>query len=243
MFDFSSLIGPGIDLISNLFGGGNGGQQKQGYEDMMRMIQQGMQQRKDYTNQANNLILPWQQAGQNQLPGYQQNFQRLMDPNFMKQIMGEYQESPFAKMQMEKGKTAMNNAASASGMLGSTDFGKSQADYARDITSQDQQQYLQNRLGMYNQGLGHQQGLVGQGMNAGMKIGGNLMNLGDALAGDYTNMGNAGLGARAGQGMQNQDIMRAGANMGRSIFDYLGGQGGGGDNRQLPFPNALRRFG
>ncbi len=232
-----------MDLISNLFGGGRGGQQQKGYQDMMRMIQQGMQERRGATEGANNIMAPWQRAGENQLPSYQENFRQLMDPRFIQQIMGEWKESPFAKMQKEKGETALNNAASASGMLGSTDFGKSQADYARDITSQDQQQYLQNRLGMYNQGLGHQQGMVGQGMNAGMQMGGNLMNLGNALAGDYMNMGNAGLGARAGQGMQNQDMMRAGANMGRSIFDYLGGQGGGGGNRQLPFPNALRRFG
>jgi hypothetical protein len=242
----AQFIPQGVDLLSQLFGGGQGKDMSRGYEDMRRMIEQGMGARRDYTDRANTMLDPWQRTGAGEMRGYNENYKRLMDPNFIKQIQSEWAMSPSAKMQLEKGTGAINNAASASGMLGSTDFGRDQADYARNITSADQQQHLQNRMNAYMGGLGHQGSTVGMGLNAGGQMSNNYMNLGNALAGDYGQMGQAMQGQRYGEGMQRDDMARSIGGMGKSIFDYLGGGGDSANDTpgraRLPTPQ-FRRYG
>jgi hypothetical protein len=162
--------------LGGLFGGQSAGR---GHDEMARQIQQAMEEQRRLTGQANDLIRPWYDAGRGNLGEYQQNYKNLMNPEFIEKLSGRYQMSPHAQFQMKQGQDAITNAASASGNLNSGQFGRNMGNYAQDITSRDQNQWLDRMLGQYNQGLGHQQGMVNTGGQYGSQMGQNLIGMGD----------------------------------------------------------------
>jgi hypothetical protein len=113
--------------------------------------------------------------------------------------MGKYSESPWAKYQQEQALRASGNMGSASGMGGSTPMAQFNQENARNISSQDMNQWLQNVLGIntqYGAGLGHQ---IGIGQGAANQLTG--------LYGDMgRNMAEAAYGARAGRNQDRNSI-------------------------------------
>jgi len=172
-----------LSLGTSLFGGlgslFGGNKESKNYEEMARQIQAAMEEQRKLTGQANNLISPWHQAGQNEIGGYQQNYKKLMDPEFINKLMGDYKTSNWANQQLKSGNQAITNAASASGSLNSGQFGKDMANYSTDIMSRDQNQYIDRILQQYGIGVGHQGDMVGNGMRAGGLMGQNLIGMGD----------------------------------------------------------------
>lgn len=91
---------------------------------------------------------PYTQAGSGAIGQYQDRINQMQDPvAYNNSIMNQYQQSPWAKFQIEQGIRSANNAASASGMQGSGAEQKALADYAQGISSRDQQQFFQNAMG------------------------------------------------------------------------------------------------
>lgn len=113
-----------------------------------------------------NKYLPWAQAYQNPffqagagaLPQFQEWLGGMKDPSqFINNMMGQYQESPWAKYQQQQAIRAGQNAGSASGLTGSTPLAQFMEQTAQGISSQDMQNWLQNVLGtnlQYGAGLG-----------------------------------------------------------------------------------------
>lgn len=125
------------------------------------------------------------------------NFQNWLKPQqdstqFINNLMGQYQQSPWAKFQQQQGQNAANNAASASGLVGSTPYMQASQDYAHNISSQDQNQWLQNVLGVNKQYGEGQNNLMQGGQHAGDMISQLQQLLGQ-------NMGESAYGQQAGK--------------------------------------------
>ena len=157
--------------LSSILGGLFGGDQHKDFKKMFKQAQ-GYQQ-------------PFYDAGRNALNPYQDSLDKMSNPEeFLKSIMGGYNESPFAKFQKDQGVRSATNQASASGLSGSTPLAHEISDYSQDVSSKDMQQYLNNILGIgkdYRSGLGD---LISGGQNSANSLS-NLFtqNYGNSLGG------------------------------------------------------------
>lgn len=153
-----------------------------------------------YAGQAVGSQQPFYGAGQSAIPQYQQWLQQQSDPSgFINHLMGQYQESPYAKYLQQQGMRAGTNAASASGMTGSTPFAQQMQQNSAGIASGDMQNWLNNALGVntqYGQGLNNE---VGWGQHS-------ADNMSNTYNQEAQNMGQAAYGSQAGH---NQDFNNA----------------------------------
>lgn len=79
---------------------------------------------------------------------------REKDPSaFVNKLMGDYQESPWAKNLQTNARRAAINAGSASGLTGSTPLMNQISQNASNISSEDQQNWLKNVLGVNSEYL------------------------------------------------------------------------------------------
>lgn len=154
-----------------------------------------------YMGKAENVQNPFLQAGQGALPQYQQFLQSMQNPSdFINHLMGQYQQSPFAQYEQNQAIRGGQNAASASGLIGSTPFAQQLQQNASNISSQDMQNWLQNVLGIntqYGQGLS---GLIGGGQQAANSLSG-------LYSGQAEGAGNLAYGQRAGQNQNTGNII------------------------------------
>lgn len=106
---------------------------------------------------------PYMHAGGTAIAQYLKSIQGMQDPTgYMAHIMGQYSQSPSAKLQTTQAIGAANQAAAQSGMLGAGSTQSAIARQAQGISQADQQRYLTNALGIQGQylgGLGHISGL------------------------------------------------------------------------------------
>lgn len=203
-----------FDSLTDFFSGGK----ESGYGDMLGYLGQGTDQMKDYTNQANQLLSPYRDAGMGQLGGLQQAIQQMMNPaDFNKWIMSSYQQSPQAQNAIKVGTQNSLNAANASGMLGSSDMMREIDQNAQQTAANDMQRYFQNQMGIYNQGLGQSNRLFDTGFNATGQMSGNLTGLGRAIADMYGQMGKA----KMGQDMAGSEGLSNLINAGIGIAGFL----------------------
>lgn len=183
--------------LGGLFGGMFGNSDKP-YDKAMEQYQQ-------WANKAQGTQQPFLDAGTGAIGDYQKWLQGQQDPSkFINDQMGNYQESPWAKNLQQQSMNAGQNAASASGLMGSTPLMQQLQQNAGSISSQDQNQWLQNVLGINTQ--------YGQGQN-------NLMQGGQNAANSLTNMYNQ-MGNNMGQAAYGKE---AGKNQDRNnMFGGLG---------------------
>jgi hypothetical protein len=124
-----------------------------------------------YLPQAQSYLNPFAQAGQSAIPQFQQWLQSMQDPSgFINNLMGKYQESPYAKFEQQQGIRAAQNLGSASGLTGSTPLTQFAQQNAQNISSQDMQNWLSRVLGINTQYGQGEFGLMGQGLQAGNSL-------------------------------------------------------------------------
>jgi len=187
--------GPGNGLL-NFMGGGIGGMLSGLFGNSGKPYDDAMDQYQKYGQQATDAQQPYAQAGQGAIGDYQKWLQSQQDPSgFMNNLMGQYQESPFAKYQQQQGMRAGQNMGSASGLSGSSAMQQQMQQNSQNISSQDMQNWLGNALGINTQYGQGQQSLMQGGQNAANQMSNIYSNMGQ-------NMGDAAYGKRAGQ---NQD--------------------------------------
>jgi hypothetical protein len=120
-----------------------------------------------WVNKAQGAQQPYQDAGTGAIGKYQDWLNKQQDPSgFINDLMGQYSESPYAKYQQQQSLKAGQNAASASGLTGSTPLFQQLQQNSQDISSKDQNQWLQHVLGInteYGQG---QENLINGGQNS-----------------------------------------------------------------------------
>lgn len=172
-FNPQQFMGGAGSMFGGLFG--NSGDPYKKYNEWMQQAQQAQQ--------------PYLDAGTGAIGNYQQWLQGQQDPSkFINDQMGNYQESPWAKNMQQQSMNAGQNAASASGLMGSTPMMQSLQQNAGNIASQDQQAWLQNVLGINSQYGQGQQNLMNGGQNAA-----------NSLAGIYNQLGEGAYGQQAGK--------------------------------------------
>jgi len=137
-------IGQGIGSI--MFGGGGG-------------HIPNMEQSNNYLNQIqpgiDRYLQPYIGAGQNAMGTLQGQYNNLMnDPGAMMNKFGAgYQQSPGYQYNVNQATNASNNAAAAGGFIGSPQQQEYMAKQIGGLASQDYNQYLNNAMGLYGQGL------------------------------------------------------------------------------------------
>ena len=146
--------------LGSIFGGLFGG-------DAGAPFSAAEQQYSQFANQANQGQQPFWQAGTNALPQYQNWLNSQKDPSgYINSLMGNYQQSPYASYLQQQAMRAGTNAASASGLTGSTPFAQQMQQTAAGISSGDLNNWLSRVLGIntqYGNALGNQ---IGWGANA-----------------------------------------------------------------------------
>lgn len=162
--------GRGLSGLSMLASGLYGTTQP--YDAAREQLGAGWQQAQQYQT-------PYWQAGVNALPGINNWLSNMQNPSgYINDLMGQYQQSPWAKFQTQQGTRAANNSASANGLIGSTPLAQANADYAQQISSQDMQSWLGNVLGINN--------MYGQGQFNLANMGQNSANSLTKYLGDYS---------------------------------------------------------
>lgn len=120
-----------------------------------------------YLPQAQGYQNPFYQAGVGAIPQFQQWLGGMQDPSqFINKMMGQYQESPWAKYEQDQAVRAGQNMGSGTGLTGSSALAQAMQQNAANISSQDMQNWLERVLGVntqYGAGLG---GMIGQGQGA-----------------------------------------------------------------------------
>ncbi len=210
-----SNLGGLASILGGLFGNSSGP-----YQDAMKQYQK-------YFQGAQNFQNPFFNAGQQGMGKYQDWLKGQEDPGaFINKLMGGYKESPMAHNLQNQSMLAGQNAASANGTLGSTPMMQQAQQNAGNISSMDQNSWLQNALGINTQYGQGQKNMMDSGQHAGDMLSNLFSQQGER-------MGEAAYGKRAGQ---NQDFM--------SILSGLfggggGGGGGGGDFLKMLLPMLM----
>lgn len=161
----SGFQNPLTTLLAGIFGN-SGKPYENAFKDYNQYAQQGMQYQ-----------MPFYNAGVNALGPLQGMLGKMSDPSgFVNNLMGNYQESPWAKFATGQAQQGANNSASASGLVGSTPFMQASADYSKGIASQDMNTWLSHALGVNQEALGGYQNLVGTGQNSANQLS-NIMSM------------------------------------------------------------------
>jgi len=194
----ASGFGGGFGSNLGTFLGGLFGDSGGPYEDAMKEYEKYMGKSREAQN-------PFYNAGTGAIPQFQDWLGKMKDPSaFINNLMGGYQESPFAKFQQQQGIRAGTNAASMGGLpngmggagAGSTPFAQQLQQNAQNISSGDMNSWLQNVLGINNQYGGGLSSLMQGGQSAANQISGMYNGYGPM-------MGNDAYGRKEGQ---NQDF-------------------------------------
>ncbi len=154
-----SAISAGKGALGGIFSGlfGDAGEPYEAAKDVLG----------DFYNKGEKYQNPFYQGGVSALPQFKEWLGGMKNPSdFINNLMGKYQESPWAKFQQQQSIRSGQNMGSASGLTGSTPLAQFMQQNARDISSQDMQNWLSKVLGInteYGAGLG---GQVGMGQNA-----------------------------------------------------------------------------
>lgn len=131
----------------------------------------------DYMNQMPGQISkyldPYINAGQQALPGLQDQYNQLMnDPGGrLNQIGASYHQSPGFQFSLQQALQGSGHAAAAGGMAGSPQHEQQNMGLATNLANQDYNQYLQNAMGMYGQGLAGSQSIYNTGAQTGIAAG------------------------------------------------------------------------
>lgn len=177
--------------------------------------ERGNEEYQKYMGQAIDAQNPFIEFGKKAMPGYEKWLGGMEDPSgFINNLTNKYQQSPWAKYQQEQSLKAGQNAASASGLMGSTPFLKASQQNAADISSHDMESWLSKVLGInsqYGQGLNNQIGIGQTGAT-------NVSNL---LNDRAENSAGLAYGQQKGRGADVADQLG-------SVLSMFGGGGGWG---------------
>jgi hypothetical protein len=184
-FDIGDSFHNAIPGIAGLFGGlfGDSGSPYEAASD----------QYERWEKKAEDAQNPFYNAGVQGMGNYQNWLTGMKDPSkFINNLQSQYQASPYSQYLQKQSMLAGQNAASASGLMGSTPLMQQLQQNSSNIASGDMNQWLQNVLGINNQYGQGQQNLMTGGQNAA-----------NALTNLYSNMGQqmgqAAYGREAGQ--------------------------------------------
>ena len=164
-----------------------------------------------YQHKTEDTQNPFYNSGKSAMPEYEKWLQGQKDPSkFVNNLMSGYSESPWAKNEQNAAMRANTNAASASGLSGSTPMQLQGQQNATQISSQDQQQWLQNVLGINTQYGQGRQNQINTGQHAADELTNTYNNYGDLY-------GQAQYGQKAGENADFANLIGGAAQVGAGI--------------------------
>jgi len=133
--------------------------------------------------EARNAQNPFYNAGVQGMGDFQNWLSTMKDPSaFINHLMTGYQSSPWEQIQQQQARRAGINAASASGLVGSTPYLQQAQQNAHNISQEDMQNWLKNVLGINEEYGKGQYGLYQGGQHAADQITGLENNAGENYA-------------------------------------------------------------
>lgn len=200
-----------LSPASNLFKGG-----KNPHEEALPYLNAIPQ----FGREAYNPFIQQGQYAQNQLtPHYEQFTHNPVD--YLNQVLGQYEPSTGYQHRYQQAMKGANAAAASGGFAGNDQDQIARAKLVNSLMGEDQQQFLQNVLGIQGAGIQGLEGQVGRGFQA---AGG----LADYLGGSYGQLAGSASQGRAQKNASHQALMNALIQAGAGAAGaYAGGMGGG----------------
>lgn len=182
-----------FNFVTDLLSGGGYGAAK----DVRKGLEKAGTTESDFLNYLKQQFGPYMQAGQQALGEYYPAIEEMRNPQeFYAQMMEGYEQSPAAQMAIEEGTRAATQGAAASGGLGGGQLLKDLQGYGQKLSAADQQQWLNNMMGIRSGYTGGLQNL----MTGGQQALSTFAPTGTALTGDLASiLGQTGIA----QGQQN----------------------------------------
>lgn len=153
------------------------------FNDSGAPYQAGMDELQKYLDQAKQTQSPFYDAGTSAIPDYQKYINGMSNPSdFINNLMGKYQESPYANYLQNQSRRGSINQASASGLIGSTPLAQQMQQNSANIGSGDMNNWLQSVLGIndrYGAGLNR---LMTGGQNSANSLTNLLSQYGQSMA-------------------------------------------------------------
>lgn len=177
-------------IASGLGGLIGGNMMGNAYDSYGNQVNQGMDKQNQLYDQGLGYYQPYYDQGTNAFNKYGQAIDRMSNPSqYVSDIYNGYSQSPMAAFQMQEGMRAGNNAAAASGQLGSPAEQMAMQRYAQGVSSQDMQRWYDNVNGANNTYLGGLGNQASTGFGAAERMAGNRQGLADNLAELLQNLG------------------------------------------------------
>ena len=189
------------------------GGQESGYEDLQRALQQARGAEQQYYQKGVGFLQPYQTAGATALGSALGQLGQQADPTaFIRQAETGFQQTPAQRFEQQQATQGVQNLLESQGIAGTGAGAQQLAQTIANITGGQQQQYLQNVLGLRQQTLGDllSTGQLGAGA------------AGTAAMGAFgTGQTLAQLLGQTGQAQYGEDVAQ-----GSGINQLLGGLGG-----------------
>ncbi len=135
-------------------------------------------------NQGQAYLDPYNQAGMGQIGKLTGAQDRLMDPAALQAEWAKgYQTSPYAQQLQEQAKSSGMDAASSQGLLGSSTATNAIQQGSSNIMNADRQNYMNDLMQKYMQGVGIGQDIFHQGGSAANQMSQNANAYGQNMAG------------------------------------------------------------
>lgn len=204
----AGILGP----LANLFGGiAGGGDIQAGFGDIEKQLQAGIGTQQQFLQQALGQLSPFRTAGVTGIQGALSALQQEGDPTgFVNQILSQFQQSPAQKAGIQSGLTAVQNRLQAQGLGQSGAEQKSLEQFAQQQTGQQQQQFLQNVLGLQQQRISGLSGLGGMGLQAAGQGAQSIFGTGQNISQLQAAIGQAQAQAEAAKAAQKQQEIGGG---------------------------------
>lgn len=203
---------------------------ERGYQAGQEQLDKYFDQSKDYFNQAQGALQPYNQQGQDQYGNLNDYIKSLMDPQALQDKWASgYKESEAAKNAEARATQHGLDAASSMGLMGSNTALNAVQAGTSEIGAQDRQNYLDNLMQKYLAGAGLAQGIYGTGASAAGGMSSNAMGMGQNAMNMGQNSAQMAFGQKNAPGSLFGNILGAGVGLaGSALGGPIGGALAGG---------------
>lgn len=159
-----------MDWLRALIGGQGLGAAGAGLAGLFNAGDNPSQSAQPYLNQipgqSQQYYSPYMEAGKGALSSLQNQYGDLLSGNKQNQLGESFKESPGYKWKLDQALKAGHYAAQGGGFAGTPQDQQYAMSTATGLADKEYNNYLQNQMGLYGQGLQGQQGLNQMGYNA-----------------------------------------------------------------------------
>ncbi len=143
------------------------------FQDQAAPYEKAANTYRGYLDQGAATLNPFVRQGNQAGQQYSNQLNQMQNPSqFLNNLIGQYQESPYNQFLKNQGQRMLTNQASAGGLRGSTPYQQAGLDYSNKISQSGLNDWLTNVLGLNTKYLGGQADLYGKGLGAASALSG-----------------------------------------------------------------------